>query len=1059
MCSNTNPVTGKKETWLGCKGGFAICIRCCSVEGLRKHSSLARGEGSFLRYENLRRHSNQDEHKAAVRAWEQSLRDGGGDTTLSTFSAQAPSKPIAASARAIAVKTRDPAADRAAGCRAVIAARTLLETHGSFRSFETWRDAVRSETERQAFESSWHCKKLVETMASYERVLTFNLLKEGAAFRLEADALDRTYQVEIGTVLWSLPSALQDLPKHGVQAGWLQVLGPRGPWLVERIIGMREFPQGMDLDGKVAMLDESVRRACMNGLGGEVNTQLLQHVRRQMRAWCSDGADLHVPLAASATFPGLVFHAWDESHSAQKLCANALAHAGNEITITDKLLVTGKNPYSLAKFLGTSMVFRKTVGNAQIDNEIAFVKHFGWAPQRFASRARPYAREGRRWKVIFAAVSAEATGNDRDRRLLARMYLRELGGENSSRLVLGALLADLFAEHYSWVAEGDHSNPDATTAQSRADAFLERLDVLFNQSMILTLKDSYTGATLQFLQKTSYYDTGAGVQTIGIGDWNTEESARNILKQALGHVRVVVANMKEYMKVYRSEHSWIQAFAAFRLPSALLRGPPARKAQDEASLRRICKEAELPDEQSYRELLRLLPRAEKFHGEGCNPNAAWGRASAEWPEFQSVRRLVELFLIWKTSSGNLERRFRRFRELRCPERAKLLDVTVESCMLVEQAPPGKMLNQQEEVKRKYCHHVLKLHEKLSGKMHRRIRRIPRRDAGVPREPASGRLGPETEAAFGRKRAAAVADVVEASPSKRTRMLDNAPPGLASVAQEAGEEAKHNPPAASADVVSRVAKRAKGFDEQHLRGASAAAKGRAKREAKVVQSNTQPRYGRDMYLAPVRRPGLMLVLGTEAEARRKAQAMTFQLTSDPVDFVKEVVRIPRSKGKGHVVLAPPADTDFSVSAMIAAGLMGGYYATPKDFVNYARPPGIMYTEKYKSSKDSLHVAVSATVAEELPTLPPLLREIAQAPGSCLHFYLSARKLCKFFKRSSKAKSETVRRKLVERTCVLSKPADRETAGKKYKELYITPRSFLLKIDASIADVCPGCSQDS
>ena len=68
----------------------------------------------------------------------------------------------------------------------------------------------------------------------------------------------------------------------------------------------------------------------------------------------------------------------------------------------------------------------------------------------------------------------------------------------------------------------------------------------------------------------------------------------------------------------------------------------------------------------------------------------------------------------------------------------------------------------------------------------------------------------------------------------------------------------------------------------------------------------------MYLAPVRRPGLMLVLGTEAEARRKAQTMTFQLTSDPVDFVKEVVRIPRSKGKGHVVLAPPADTDFSAS---------------------------------------------------------------------------------------------------------------------------------------------------
>ena len=46
-----------------------------------------------------------------------------------------------------------------------------------------------------------------------------------------------------------------------------------------------------------------------------------------------------------------------------------------EITITDKLLVTGKKPYSLAKFLSTSMVFRKTVGDAQLAEEVAFVKN------------------------------------------------------------------------------------------------------------------------------------------------------------------------------------------------------------------------------------------------------------------------------------------------------------------------------------------------------------------------------------------------------------------------------------------------------------------------------------------------------------------------------------------------------------------------------------------------------------------------------------------------------------------------------------------------------------
>ena len=81
---------------------------------------------------------------------------------------------------------------------------------------------------------------------------------------------------------------------------------------------MQEFPQGMDLDGKVSMLEACVRRACI-GSNGEVNTQMLQHVREQARAWNSDGADLQVPFAASAFFPGLVFHGWDETHSAQKL--------------------------------------------------------------------------------------------------------------------------------------------------------------------------------------------------------------------------------------------------------------------------------------------------------------------------------------------------------------------------------------------------------------------------------------------------------------------------------------------------------------------------------------------------------------------------------------------------------------------------------------------------------------------------------------------------------------------------------------------------------------------
>ena len=96
------------------------------------------------------------------------------------------------------------------------------------------------------------------------------------------------------------------------------------------------------------------------------------------------------------------------------------------------------------------MVFRKTVGDAQVADEIAFVKNFGWAPQRFTSRTKPYGRESRRWFVIFNVVTVEANGPNKGRRILARMYLVELGGEHSSRLLVGALIADLSAEHYTW---------------------------------------------------------------------------------------------------------------------------------------------------------------------------------------------------------------------------------------------------------------------------------------------------------------------------------------------------------------------------------------------------------------------------------------------------------------------------------------------------------------------------------------------------------------------------------------------------------------------------------
>ena len=123
------------------------------------------------------------------------------------------------------------------------------------------------------------------------------------------------------------------------------------------------------------------------------------------------------------------------------------------------------------------------------------------------------------------------------------------------------------------------------------------------------------------------------------------------------------------------------------------------------------------------------------------------------------------------------------------------------------APPRSMLLNQPALQKQYCHHVVTIHDRLQGGTRRtRIRKAERRDAGVPGATKKEGQGPETEAAFGRKRSAAISNVMAASPGKRQRMLESAPPGLAAVARETAGPGV----TASEPVVARVAKRDRAF---------------------------------------------------------------------------------------------------------------------------------------------------------------------------------------------------------------------------------------------------------
>ena len=698
-------------------------------------------------------------------------------------------------------------------------------------------------------------------------------------------------------------------------------------------------------------------------------------------------------------------------------------------------------------------MFRKKFGDAQAAAEAAWVKNFGWEPQRYQSRARPYARECRRWKPIWASVASEAVSSSPVRRALATMYLMELGGEFSSRLLLAGLLADLSVEHYNWVAGGDKSNPDGSSVMIRFESFIHRLRVLFMEGMILKIPDSYTGVSLDFSKENSFYHFGKRVQTFGLGDM-AETSVQNVVRATLRRIQKAVANVVTLGAVYRPESSWFKVFEAFALPSpmsedvagsAATYGAPQKTCV--SSLERICRAAQIPFEDAFREWRALLPRAEVFSKAGASMRQAWGRASGEFPEYPRGRALVECALIWKTSTGNLERRFRDQKEFATPERAQLCDATVESFLVALQGPPLRLMKTWADASQgaasasvvpsthhKYLKQLGQLHQQVHGQSRTWSSGQPkqRRDAGVTRPDAS--LGPETEASFARKRAAATAAVLEMSPSKRARFTGD----LAVSASSADL-------APTAAWVERARKRAAAEEDRQLGGEARAAKAREKMEKQVIRSSVQPSAARDLEDLPSLRAGVALLRAKDQKVNHIARRRHFSCISGPVEFVKRVLADSATRQRGHLVLAPVSEiSDFAVCARIAAVLLGTYFADSADFVNKGRDSGCQYSEQWRNSRSTFRIAISDGLAAEFPSLLSLFRAIAAAPASCFELF-SVRRLTKLHKRE--------RRK--QHLAIFATEAERDAAPEKVRPIYMLRVGFWRRFCfARDKAVCPG-----
>ena len=143
------------------------------------------------------------------------------------------------------------------------------------------------------------------------------------------------------------------------------------------------------------------------------------------------------------------------------------------------------------------------------------------------------------------------------------------------------------------------------------------------------------------------------------------------------------------------------------------------------------------------------------------------------------------------------------------------------------------------------------------------------------------------------------------------------------------------------------------------------------------------------------------------------------------------------------------TDFGISAQIAAAFTGAFFTTATGFARQDSPQGIQYTEKLRSSTTTYNVVVTAGIQAHLPTLPHLLRALAQTPRGCLKFYLNPKKLCKWVKKQGKGAH-----RLLPRACVLCHPEEEQNVTKSWKQLYNSPHNWILRFNASVQARCPG-----
>ena len=732
--------------------------------------------------------------------------------------------------------------------------------------------------------------------------------------------------------------------------------------MVERLCGLPDLGSDHGARRKA----EAVECAVVGGRLG-VDEKM---VHEKLRFYGSDGAHDATKTGEylQKVWPKLDFLLKDTAHASMLVLKRAFEE-DEEVAAVDALLVSGKQPPSSSKFLSTSPRFRARMQEEEMEECLQVLCHFGWAPQRFSSRARPLGRVAMRLRCMFTVLAEEAETSDAKRKQWAQRLLQELGGENSPRILLGALLADLTHEHLRWVRTADLDSADPIPAQESQQAFLHRLDVLFTDGAIFLpeAKNTFTGQALAFLRKPECVHFNRQAQVFGLGK-------RDAVWGPLRRVRAVVAQVKALLQVYRPQDSWQNLCSVFRLPSPLSQDASAAEhAGAKEACAKLCKAGGVHEGQGLLELQRLMPRALAYK-RGNNNSQAWARASADFPELGQARALITLVLGMTHSTCHLERLFREIPVQKRADRASLLGVTVQDLLLANQAPEADHLAKKVpqadgstklQANSDYLPQVLRMYEARFGRLGKPkgVRKV-RRDSGVKKDP---------------------------NILKQQRLARKAPQPEQEFLRERDTCLKNLENMTEADRQDRVRRR--GIPEASPE-APAARPEKRRREAKAPGERKQKRarWGNDVVdeKGQVFLPGQLLCEDASAEERMRVAQRGFKVHLSATEFLQQCfVDYARRPDRRAVVALRAWAPDFCSVAGVAARLAGAYLVEARSLLKGSDRrdfKSLKFTATLTAVPKVL--ALAPNVEEKNPALRRLLDVAHRIPGSKLAFLTPA-----------------------------------------------------------------------